>query len=132
MTDGTTMTALEIQREFLAAVHRYLDSGGWERDDRPDIERCVALWERVLDAVESGDHESIAADIDWAAKLRLIRQVQEKSGVDLDHPRLSQIGEAPGTPPLKVSDGTLPTVALTDPFAHEDPRVDELVAALGR
>ena len=33
---------------------------------------------------------------------------------------------------LKVSDGTLPTVALTDPFAHEDPRVDELVAALGR
>jgi proteasome accessory factor A len=192
MTDGTTMTALEIQREFLAGVHRYLDSGGWERDDRPDIERCVALWERVLDAVESGDHESIAADIDWAAKLRLIRQVQDKTGVDLDHPRLSQIDltyhdvrpgrglhsvlerrglvsrvvddaeverartVAPETTRaalrgrfitaardaerdftvdwvhLKVSDGTLPTVALTDPFAHEDPRVDELVAALGR
>ncbi|GAA1722947.1 proteasome accessory factor A [Dietzia kunjamensis subsp. schimae] len=192
MTDGTTMTALEIQREFLAAVQRYLDSGGWERDDRPDIERCVALWERVLDAVESGDHESIAADIDWAAKLRLIRQVQAKTGVDLDHPRLSQIDltyhdvrpgrglhsvlerrglvsrvvddaeverartVAPETTRaalrgrfitaardaerdftvdwvhLKVSDGTLPTVALTDPFAHEDPRVDELVAALGR
>src|SRR5690625_3917956 len=91
MTDGTTMTALGIQREFLAAVHRYLDAGGWQRDDRPVIERCVALWERVLDAVESGHHESIAADIDWAAKLRLVQQVRDKAGVDLDHPRLAQI-----------------------------------------
>ena len=192
MTDGTTMSALEIQREFLAAVHRYLAAGGWERDDRPDVEGCVALWERVLDAVESGDHDSIAADIDWAAKLRLIRQVQAKTGADLDHPRLSQIDltyhdvrpgrglhsilerrglvsrvvddaeverartVAPETTRaalrgrfitaarqaerdftvdwvhLKVSDGTVPTVALTDPFAAEDPRVDDLIAALGR
>ena len=191
MTDGTTMNALEIQREFLAAVHRYLDAGGWERDDRPVIEQCVALWERVLDAVESGDHDSIAADIDWAAKLRLIRQVQDKTGVDLDHPKLAQIDltyhdirpgrglhsilerrglvsravdeaaieQARTTAPattraalrgefitaareagrdftvdwvhLKVADGMLPTVALADPFANEDPRVDSLIAALG-
>ena len=191
LTDGTTMSALEIQREFLAAVHRYLDAGGWERDDRPDVERAVALWERVLDAVESGDHDAIAADVDWAAKLRLIRQVQERTGADLDHPRLAQLDltyhdvrpgrglhsvlerrglvsrvvddaavEAARTAPpattrgalrgrfisaatgagrdftvdwvhLKVADGTLPTVACTDPFAHEDPRVDELIAALG-
>jgi len=191
LTDGTTMSALEIQREFLAAVHRYLDAGGWERDDRPDVERAVALWERVLDAVESGDHDAIASDVDWAAKLRLIRQVQERTGADLDHPRLAQLDltyhdvrpgrglhsvlerrglvsrvvddaavEAARTAPpattrgalrgrfisaatgagrdftvdwvhLKVADGTLPTVACTDPFAHEDPRVDELIAALG-
>lgn len=192
LTDGTTMTALEIQREFLAAVHRYLDAGGWARDDRPDVEKCAALWERVLDAIESGDHDSIAADIDWAAKLRLFRQVQARTGVDLDHPRLAQIDltyhdirpgrglhsvlerrglvsrvvddaeierarhHAPETTRaalrgrfitaatgaerdftvdwvhLKVADGTLPTVALTDPFAHVDPRVDDLIAALGR
>ncbi|AWH95467.1 Pup--protein ligase [Dietzia psychralcaliphila] len=192
LTDGTTMSALEIQREFLAAVHRHLGRGGWERDDRDDVERCVALWERVLDAVESGDHDSIAGDIDWAAKLRLIRQVQGRTGVDLDHPRLAQIDltyhdirpgrglhsvlerrglvsrvvddseierarhSAPETTRaalrgrfisaatraerdytvdwvhLKVADGTLPTVALTDPFAAEDPRVDDLIAALGR
>ncbi|WP_010541780.1 Pup--protein ligase [Dietzia alimentaria] len=192
LADGTAMTALEIQREFLAAVHRYLAAGGWERDDRSTVEHCVALWERVLDAVESGDHDSIAADIDWAAKLRLMRQVQAKTGVDLDHPRLAQLDltyhdirpgrglhsvlerrglvsrvvddteverartEAPATTRaalrgrfinaaresgrdhtvdwvhLKVSDGTLPTVALTDPFAHEDQRVDDLIAALGR
>ncbi len=192
LADGTSMSALEIQREFLGAVHRYLDAGGWERDDRPDVEAAVALWERVLDAVESGDHDSIAADIDWAAKLRLIRQVREKTGVDLDHPRLAQIdltyhdirpgrglhsvlerrglvsrvvGDAaveqartvaPTTTRaalrsrfiraateaerdftvdwvhLKLSDGTLPSVACTDPFAHEDPRVDDLIAALAR
>lgn len=192
LTDGTTMTALEIQREFLGAVQRYLDAGGWERDDRPDVEKSVALWERVLDAVESGDHDSIATDIDWAAKLRLIRQVQAKTGVDLDHPRLAQIDltyhdvrpgrglhsvlerrglvsrvvedadveRARTVAPestraalrgrfitaataaerdftvdwvhLKVADGTLPTVACVDPFAHEDPRVDDLIAALER
>jgi proteasome accessory factor A len=192
LTDGTTMSALEIQREFLGAVQRYLDAGGWERDDRDEVLKCVTLWERVLDAVESGDHDSIASDIDWAAKLRLIRQVQGKTGVDLDHPRLAQIDltyhdirpgrglhsvlerrglvsrvvdeaevdlarrVAPETTRaalrgrfitaateagrdftvdwvhLKVADGTLPTVALTDPFAAVDPRVDDLVAALGR
>ncbi|MFN7243817.1 MAG: proteasome accessory factor PafA2 family protein [Dietzia cercidiphylli] len=167
-------------------------TAAWERDDRPVVERCVALWERVLDAVESGDHDAIAADIDWAAKLRLIRQVQDRTGADLDHPRLAQIDltyhdirpgrglhsvlerrglvsrvvddpeidrarhSAPETTRaalrgrfisaaagagrdytvdwvhLKVADGTLPTVALTDPFAAEDPRVDDLIAALGR
>ena len=192
MTDGTTMNALEIQREFLASVHRYLDAGGWERQDRDVVTDCVALWERVLDAVESGDHSSIAADIDWAAKLQLIRQIQDKTGADLNHPRLAQIdltyhdirpgrglhsvlerrglvsrvvtdaevehasAVAPETTRaalrgrfiraareagrdhtvdwvhLKVTDGTLPTVALTDPFTNEDPRVDDLIAALGR
>ena len=33
---------------------------------------------------------------------------------------------------LKLSDGSVPTVALTDPFAEVDPRVDDLIAALGR
>lgn len=192
LVDGTTMTALEIQWEFLAAVRRYLDGGGWERDDRPDVEKSVALWERVLGAVESGDHDSIAADIDWAAKLRLFRQVQARTGVDLDHPRLAQIDltyhdirpgrglhsvlerrglvsrvvddaeverarhVAPETTRaalrgrfitaateaesdftvdwvhLKVAGGALPTVALADPFASDDPRVDDLIAALGR
>ena len=33
---------------------------------------------------------------------------------------------------LKVADGTLPIVTLTDPFAHEDPRVDDLISSLGR
>lgn len=192
LTDGTSMTALEIQREFLDAVQRYLEAGGWERPDRPDVEKAVTLWERVLDAVESGDYDSIAADIDWAAKLRLIRQVQNKTGVDLDHPRLAQLDltyhdvrpgrglhsvlerrglvsrvvddadverartVAPETTRaalrgrfisaaiaaerdftvdwvhLKVADGTIPTVPCTDPFAYEDPRVDDLIAALGR
>lgn len=91
LADGTTASALDIQYEFLGAVRRYLDSGGWQREDRDLIEYVVGLWEKVLGAVESGDHESVAADIDWAAKLSLIRRVQEKSGLDLDHPRLAQI-----------------------------------------
>lgn len=192
LADGTTASALEIQREFLAAAHRHLADGGWERDDRPDVERAVALWERVLDAVESGDHSTIAADVDWAAKLRLVEQVRERSGAGLGDPRIAQLDltyhdvrpgrglhsvlerrglvsrvctddevEAARTEPpattraalrgrfltaaraagrehtvdwmhLKVQDGGLPTVALTDPLASEDPRVDDLLDALSR
>ena len=85
------MTALEIQREFLAGAERHLEAGGWERDDRSDVEYAVDLWRRVLDAVESGDHTSIATEIDWAAKKRLIDQVRARSGCQDDDPRLAQV-----------------------------------------
>src|SRR5699024_10291565 len=122
----------------------------------------------------------------------LIRRVQDKTGVDLAHPRLAQIDltyhdirpgrglhsvlerrglvsrvvdddsieqartAAPQTTRaalrgrfigaaceagrdftvdwvrLKVADGTLPTVTCGDPFPPEEPRVDELIAGLGR
>ena len=192
LASGATMSALEIQREFLAGARRHLEAGGWERDDRPDVEFAVDLWERVLDAVESGDHASIAEHVDWAAKLRLIDQVRERTGCGLDHPRLAQIDltyhdirpgrglhsvlerrglvsrvvgddevEAARTEPpettraalrgrflraarqagrdvtvdwvhLKTADGSVPTVALTDPFASSDPRVDHLIDELAR
>src|SRR5699024_9674934 len=91
LTAAPTLTNLMIQLDHLVDVHRYMHASGWDRDDRHDVERAVALWERVLDAIETGDHDSVASDIDWAAKLRLIRRVQDKTGVDLAHPRLAQI-----------------------------------------
>lgn len=91
LADGRTMSALELQRAYLDLARRYLEAGGWERDDRDLVADMVALWERTLDAVESGDYSTIARDIDWAAKLQLIRAYQDKAGYELDHPRLAQI-----------------------------------------
>lgn len=89
--DNSTMSALELQRVYLAMVQDYLEAGGWEREDRSTVEEMIVLWERTLDAVESGDYATIAIDIDWAAKLQLIRAYQNKYGYELDHPRLAQI-----------------------------------------
>lgn len=91
LANNSTMSALDIQRVFLAMVHTYLDAGGWERDDRDVVAAVVALWDRTLNAVETGDYATIAADIDWAAKLHLIRAYQRKHGYELSHPRLAQI-----------------------------------------
>ena len=51
----------------------------------------IELWERALDAVDSGDYSSIATEIDWAAKLQLIRAYQDKGGLELDDPKLAQV-----------------------------------------
>ena len=91
LADGTTTNALAIQREFLSAVKTYFDGGGGERPDREDYVAMIELWERALDAVESGDPSSIATEIDWAAKLQLIRAYQDKGGLELDDPKLAQV-----------------------------------------
>lgn len=92
LTSGETATALDIQREFLAAARAHLDGTATEeRADREDYVAMLDLWERTLHAIETGDHSGIATEIDWAAKLDLIRAYQEKGGLELGDPKLAQI-----------------------------------------
>src|SRR5699024_10114694 len=60
LTDGTTMTALEVQRECLGAVRRDLDAGGWARDARADEVRgaCDGVLGHTVDYSGRSDHES--------------------------------------------------------------------------
>jgi proteasome accessory factor A len=49
------------------------------------------LWRRTLDAVDSGDLDLVAREIDWVIKLRLIERYRAKHGLDLSHPRVAQL-----------------------------------------
>ncbi|MDO5098210.1 MAG: Pup--protein ligase [Corynebacterium sp.] len=95
-------TALEIQQEYCDAAHRWLEV----RDSYTESEtavtgtstaeftRVVELWRRTLEAIRTGDYSLISRDIDWAIKLTLMRQFQEKLGIDPDdfsHPKLQYI-----------------------------------------
>ncbi|WP_333620202.1 Pup--protein ligase [Dietzia sp.] len=94
LAGGGTATAMAIQREFLAEAEAHFarsEEAGDEREDREDYAAMLDLWRRALDAIESGDFSSIAAEIDWAAKLRLIRAYQEKGGLELGDPKLAQV-----------------------------------------
>ena len=53
--------------------------------------KVIALWGRVLTAVETGDLEPVSREIDWVTKLRLIERYQAKHDLALSHPRIAQM-----------------------------------------
>jgi proteasome accessory factor A len=89
LSSGQTMTALELQGEFLGMVKDYLDSSGSELS--PTHKQALELWERTLNAVETGNHSLIDRDIDWAIKKRLVEAYQSRHGLELDSPRIAQV-----------------------------------------
>ena len=188
LADGRTITPLDLQTEHLARVRAHtadLDLSELHR-------RALDLWERGLDAVARGRPQDVAADLDWAAKHRLLTRCAERAGTGLDDPRVTRLALAyhdvdPGTglrpkleragllhrlvdedrcraavdtPPattrarlrgaavalaqdlrrdltvdwvnLRLDDGRTPPLALRDPFACADERVDALLDAMTR
>lgn len=92
-------TALEIQQAYCDAAHRWLDvrenytenETATAGTSTAELSRIVELWQRTLQAIRTGDYSLISRDIDWAIKLTLMRQFQDKLGVeptDFSHPKL--------------------------------------------
>ena len=79
LADGRRITALEMQREILDAVTRWLATveddcvGGESR-------ALVSEWVRVIDGLEK-DPASVADTVDWVAKLRIVRGYAERHGI---------------------------------------------------
>jgi len=91
LANGRTITALEIQQALLEAVHTHRDMLG---PFPPALEQALALWERTLTAIEHDDRDTLARDIDWAIKERVIRRWADRHGVGPDDPRLAQLDVA--------------------------------------
>ena len=188
LADGRTITPIDLQTEHLARVRAHaadLDLSDLHR-------RALDLWERGLDAVAHGRPQDVAAELDWAAKHRLLTRYARRAGTGLDDPRVTRLALAyhdvdPGTglrpkleragllhrlvdedrcqaavdtPPattrarlrgaavalaqdlrrdltvdwvnLRLDDGRTPPLALRDPFARTDERVDALLEAMAR
>ena len=188
LADGRTITPLDLQTEHLARVRAHtadLDLSELHR-------RALDLWERGLDAVARGRPQDVAADLDWAAKHRLLTRYARRAGTGLDDPRVARLAlayhdvspeaglrprlegagllhrlvdeararAAVDTPPattrarlrgaavalaqdlrrdltvdwvnLRLDDGRTPPLALRDPFACADERVDALLDAMTR
>ena len=88
LANGSTMTALELQRIYLDRVQDFVTDNGPHNRHVP---RILDLWERTLDAVESGDTSGIDTEIDWAIKKKLVDRYAERGGLDMGSPRLAQI-----------------------------------------
>jgi len=87
LTDGRTMTAVEIQGEYLARARAFVDRTGTYGHD----ERVLDLWTRGLQALTGGDLTIVERELDWVIKLRLLDRYRAKHDLALDDPRVARL-----------------------------------------
>ncbi|MGB0190105.1 MAG: depupylase/deamidase Dop [Nocardioides sp.] len=87
--DGRRLTAVQLQMEYLDLAKKYIeDRYGSDADDQTlDV---LVRWESVLDRLER-DPMSLATELDWVAKLKLLEQYRQRDGLEWDDPKLQMI-----------------------------------------
>jgi proteasome accessory factor A len=89
LADGTTMTALEMQWEYFDRARKYAEEHGLDGVGAPEVGADVlARWEAVLAGLEA-DPDSVAAQVDWVAKRRVIDGYRVRHGLDWADARLA-------------------------------------------
>jgi Pup amidohydrolase len=89
LADGRTITALQLQGEYLDRARKFVDDR--LGDDADDQTRDVlARWESVLQRLGT-DPMQLADELDWVAKLRLLEGYRERDGLEWDAPRLQLV-----------------------------------------
>jgi proteasome accessory factor PafA2 len=81
--DGRTITALDLQGQYLAAAQAFVRRHG--SDEQTDD--ILARWESLLDRLAI-DPRQCARELDWVAKLGLLERYRERDGLDWDHAKL--------------------------------------------
>jgi proteasome accessory factor A len=88
LSDGSTITALDVQWELLDRAKKYREDRGLEAVGEEVGQQVVTRWEEVLTALET-DPLSLADRLDWVAKYRLIDGYRERHDLDWDDARLA-------------------------------------------
>ena len=88
LANGSELSALALQRRFLALATDFVEREGAHHEQVPAV---LDLWTRTLDAVESGNFSGIDTEIDWAIKHKLINSYANRHGLDLGAQRLAQL-----------------------------------------
>jgi Pup amidohydrolase len=89
LADGRTITALELQGEYLDRARKFVDDrmGNDVDEQTRDV---LDRWESVLARLASGPMQ-LAGELDWVAKLRLLEGYRDRDGLEWDSPRLQLV-----------------------------------------
>jgi len=87
LANGREMSALEIQYEYLSRAKDFTDANGLD----PVSKRVLEMWERALSAIEEGNLDRIAREIDWVTKYQLIERYRARHDLPLSAPRVAQL-----------------------------------------
>jgi proteasome accessory factor A len=89
LADGSRMTAVELQWEYLRLAQKYADETGLAFCGGPDIGGAViARWESVLTALEH-DPSALDGQLDWVTKLSLLGAYVDRDGLAWSDPKLA-------------------------------------------
>jgi proteasome accessory factor A len=86
LTDGRRLTAVQLQWEYFELARKYVD----REDDTAENREVLDRWEQVLATLER-DPMELSGQLDWVAKLRMLRGYRERDGLDWGDPKLRAI-----------------------------------------
>ncbi len=87
LADGRQMTALDIQWRLLESAKKYERERGLEAVGEDVGADVLRRWEAVLAGLES-DPMTVAAQVDWVAKLRMLEGYKERHSLGWREPKL--------------------------------------------
>jgi proteasome accessory factor A len=87
LASGREMSALEIQFEYLTRAQDFTSKNGLNAVS----ERVLEMWQRALEAIETGNLDKIAREIDWVTKYQLIERYRAAHDLPLSAPRIAQL-----------------------------------------
>ena len=87
LANGSEMSAVEIQYEYLTSAREFTSKNGLNAISEQVLER----WQRALEAIETGNLDKIAREVDWVTKYQLIERYQAKYELPLSSPRIAQL-----------------------------------------
>ncbi len=84
LANGREATALEIQREYFDKASRFSD-----RRANPVWKRVVAMWGRVLEALEGQELDRLGRQVDWVTKYLLLERARTRHKLPMSHPKIA-------------------------------------------
>jgi len=89
LADGSRMTAVELQWEYLRLAQKYADETGLMMCGGSDVGGAViGRWESVLTALET-DPSTLDGQLDWVTKLALLGAYVDRDGLAWSDPKLA-------------------------------------------
>jgi proteasome accessory factor A len=87
LASGRELSALDIQYEYLNRARDFAGNTGAD----PVSMRVLDMWERALGAIETGNLDLIAREVDWVTKYQLIERYRARHDLPLSSPRVAQL-----------------------------------------
>src|SRR6478672_9808987 len=87
LANGREFSALDIQYEYLNRAKDFTTKNGVDAVSK----RVLDMWERALSAIETGNLDMIAREIDWVTKYQLIERYRARHDLPLSSPRVAQL-----------------------------------------
>jgi len=90
LTDGTTVTALEVQWELFDRARKYAEEHGLDMVGAGTGRLVLEHWETVLTGLEA-DPMTVADRVDWVAKYRLLDAYRQRDDLAWSDGRLAAL-----------------------------------------